>query len=89
VRAALGAARSEDAISLWHLLSRVNASERGAVYDRLAILVPPPVDVTRAGALALDQKTLETYWGRIERIHFRIVVLRGLREIDARTGKAR
>jgi FecR-like protein len=89
VRAALGAARSEDAISLWHLLSRVDSSERGAVYDRLAILVPPPAGVTRAGALALDQKTLESYWGRIERIHFRIVVLRGIRNVDARTGRAR
>jgi len=89
VRAALGAARSEDAISLWHLLSRVDVSERGAVYDRLAILVPPPSGVTRAGALALDQKTLESYWGRIDRIHFRIVALRGIREIDARTGETK
>jgi FecR protein len=89
VRAALGAARSEDAISLWHLLSRVDVSERGAVYDRLAILVPPPAGVTRASALALDQKTLESYWGRIERIHFRIVVLRGIRQVDAKTGEAK
>jgi hypothetical protein len=88
VHAALAAARSEDALSLWHLLSRVDVSERGRVYDRLAILVPPPVGVTRAAAIALDQKTLESYWGRIERIHFRIVTLRGLREIDARTGTA-
>ncbi|HET9707231.1 MAG TPA: FecR domain-containing protein [Gemmatimonadales bacterium] len=86
VRAALAAARSEDAISLWHLLSRVDATDRGAVYDRLAILVPPPAGVARSRALALDQQTLESYWGRIERIHFRIVVLRGIREIDARTG---
>ena len=89
VRAALGATRSEDAISIWHLLFRVDVSERGAVYDRLAFLVPPPAGVTRAGALALDQKTLESYWGRIERIHFRIVVLRGIRNVDARTGRTR
>lgn len=88
-RAALTAARSEDAISLWHLLSRVEAQERGAVYDRLASLVPPPPGVTRAGALALEQQTLDRYWGRIERIHFRIVVLRGVRKIDARTGEAK
>jgi FecR protein len=89
LRTALDAARSEDAISIWHLLSRVDVAERGAVYDRLAFLVPPPAGVTRAGALALDQKTLESYWGRIERIHFRIVALRGIREIDARTGEAK
>ncbi|MGE5143144.1 MAG: hypothetical protein ACM3OA_06875, partial [Acidobacteriota bacterium] len=65
---------------------RVDARERGAVYDRLASLVAPPPDVTRAGALALDQQTLDRYWGRIERIHFRIVILRGIREVDARTG---
>ena len=86
VRAALAAARSEDAISLWHLLARVAVAERGTVYDRLAALVPPPDGVTKSGALALDQNMLDRYWKRIERIHFRIVVLRGIREVDARTG---
>jgi len=89
LRAALAAARSEDAISLWHLLARVDAPERGTVYDRLAALVPPPPGVTRAGALALDQKTLDRYWSRIERIHFRIVLLKGIREVDARTGETK
>jgi hypothetical protein len=86
---ALAAARSEDAISVWHLLARVAAPERGTVYDRLAVLVPPPPDVTRAGVIALDREMLESYWERIERIHFRIVTLRGVREIDARTGEAK
>ncbi len=89
VHAALAVARSEDAISLWHLLSRVDAQERGTVYDRLTILVPPPAGVSRAAALALDRVTLDRYWSRIERIHFRIVVLRGIRSVDARTGEAR
>lgn len=89
VRAALAAARSEDAISLWHLLSRVAAPERGAVYDRLAALVPPPVEVTRAGAVALDPQTLDRYWTLIKRIHFRIEELRGVRDVDPRTGRAR
>lgn len=89
VRAALAAARSEDAISLWHLLSRVDAPQRGAVYDRLAALVPPSLDVTRAGAVALDPQTLDRYWTLIKRIHFRIETLRGVRDVDARTGRAR
>ena len=89
VRAALAAARPEDAISLWHLLARVAVPERALVYDRLASLVPPPPNVTRAGALALDRETLDRYWSRIERIHFRIVLLKGIREVDARTGTAR
>ena len=89
VRAALAAARSEDAISLWHLLSRVDAPERGAVYDRLAALVPPPAEVTRAQAVALDPQTLDRYWTLIKRIHFRIEALRGIRNVDAATGRTR
>ena len=82
-------ARPQDAISLWHLLQRVDATLRGAVYDRLAALVPPPPGVTRRGAIALRSRDLEGYWTKIERIHFRIMVLRGLRDIDPRTGLAR
>jgi len=89
VRAALAAARSEDAISLWHLLSRVDAPQRGTVYDRLAALVPPPVEVTRASAVALDPQTLDRYWTLIKRIHFRIETLRGVKDVDARTGETK
>lgn len=89
LRAALTAARSEDAISVWHLLARVDSTERGSVYDRLAVLVLPPAGVTRSGAIAHDSATLDTYWKRINRIHFRLEVLNGLRDIDARTGEAK
>jgi hypothetical protein len=74
---------------LWHLLQRVDSSQRGAVYDRLAALVPPPPGVTRRGAIALHSRDLEGYWTTIQRIHFRIMVLRGQRDIDPRTGRAR
>ena len=87
VRAVLAAARPDDAISLWHLLRRVDASQRGAVYDRLAALVPPPPDVTRAGALALEMPSLEAYWSHIQRILFRKMILQGVRDIDPRTGR--
>jgi hypothetical protein len=86
VRAALAATRPDDAISLWHLLRRVDAPLRGAVYDRLAALVPPPPGVTRAAALALDDPALEAYWHRIKRILFRRMILQGVRDIDPRTG---
>lgn len=89
VRRALAAARSEDALSVWHLLPRVAESQRGAVYDRLAALVPPPAGVTRSAAIALDAATLDRYWTLIKRIHFRIETLRGKRQIDARTGRGR
>ena len=89
VRAALPAARPEDALSLWHLLFRVEAGERGAIYDRLASLVPPPPGVTRAAALGLEPATLATYWNTIRRIAWRREILRGIRDIDPRTGTAR
>jgi hypothetical protein len=88
-RAALAAARAEDALSLWHLLQRVEPSLRPAVYDRLASLVPPPPGVARDTALRLDAGTLERYWERIRRIAWRREILRGVREIDPRTGLAK
>jgi len=89
IRTVLALARPQDAISLWHLLQRVDVPLRGMVYDRLAALVPPPPGVTRGGAVALESRALEGYWTKIQRIHFRIMVLRGVREIDPRTGTAR
>ena len=86
VKGALAAARAEDAISLWHLLQRVEAPRRGRVYDRLASLVAPPPGVTRAAALALEPEALDRYWTLIHRILFRRLILRGVRDIDPRTG---
>lgn len=88
-RAAVGAARAEDGLSLWHLLQRVTPGLRPVVYDRLAALVPPTAAVTRAAALRLDAETLERYWGQIRRIAWRREVLRGVRDIDPGTGLAR
>jgi len=86
VRTILALSRPQDALSLWHLLQRVNPALRGLVYDRLAALVAPPPGVTRRGALALQSRVLEAYWTKIQRIHFRLTVLRGVRRIDPRTG---
>lgn len=87
-RNALAVARPHDALSLWHLLQRVDPALRGLVYDRLAALVPPPPGVRRAAAIALDARALEGYWTKIHRIHFRRMILKGVREIDPRTGTA-
>ena len=86
LRAILKAARAADAISLWHVLQRVDLGARGAVYDRLAGLVPPPDGVSRGAALALDAAVLDAYWTHIHRILFRKMILRGVRDIDPRTG---
>jgi len=58
----LSSARVRDTLSLWHLLGRLEGTEREAVYDRLAALSPPPAGVTRAGALAGDKAMLELWW---------------------------
>ena len=55
-------ARKQDAMTLWHLLSRVNEENRGRVYDRLVALAAPPKGVTREGALRLDPAMLDTWW---------------------------
>ena len=89
VRRALAAARSEDAVSLWHLLERVDPALRRDVYDRLAALVPPPTRVSREGALRLDRTMLQIYWNTIRRIAWRKAILQGIRDIDPRTGTAR
>jgi hypothetical protein len=75
-------------LSLWHLLQRVDPPLRGAVYDRLATLVPPPAGVKRANAIALEARALEGYWSKIHSIHTRRIRLQGVREIDPRTGLA-
>src|SRR6184192_119700 len=58
----LSDARKEDALALWHLLSRVSDVERPGVYDRLAALAPPPPDVAREGILRLDPKMMDSWW---------------------------
>jgi len=54
-------ARPRDTLTLWHLLPRVNEEERGRLYDKLAVLAPPPAGVTREGILQLDPQMLETW----------------------------
>ena len=57
----LAEARVRDTLTLWHLMSRVEASERERIYDRVAALTPPPDTVSRAQALQLDAATLK-HW---------------------------
>jgi hypothetical protein len=57
----LAEARVRDTLTLWHLLSRVDAGDRGRVYDRIAALTPVPAGISREQALKLDPETL-SFW---------------------------
>jgi hypothetical protein len=64
--ALLAAARPRDALTLWHLLSRAPAAERGRVFDRLAAFVPPPAPVTREAIVrAADPALLDRWWNEL------------------------
>jgi hypothetical protein len=54
-------AREADTFTLWHLLFRVNPSERASVYDRMLALLPPPPGVTREGVLRGDKRMLDLW----------------------------
>lgn len=57
----LAEARDRDTLTLWHLLSRVDSSERQRVFDRMRAFAPLPAGVTRDAALALDRGTLQRW----------------------------
>jgi hypothetical protein len=58
-------ARPRDAMSLWHLLSRLDGDARANVHDRLASLVPPPAGVSRDGILRGDRAMLDAWWNEL------------------------
>ena len=58
----LSESAERDEVTLWHLLSRVPASDRDRVFDRLAMLVAPPAGVTRDGIRIGDRKMLDLWW---------------------------
>jgi hypothetical protein len=51
-----------DAVTLWHLLGRVTASDREAVLDALASRVPLPDGITREAVMRLDKPSLDRWW---------------------------
>jgi hypothetical protein len=54
----LSESRVRDTLTLWHLLSRVDASDRERVFDRIASLIPIPVTVSREQVLKLNPDAL-------------------------------
>ena len=65
IEEALASARARDALTLWHLLARADAAERGELYDSLARLAPPPRGVTREGILRGDREQLDDWWNAL------------------------
>lgn len=61
----LSEARTRDALTLWHLLARVDEQQRVLVYDRLSQFVPPPPVVMKEGILRLDQPMLDLWWNEL------------------------
>jgi hypothetical protein len=61
----LSQSRKRDALTLWHLLARVDESQRVMVYDQLSKFAPPPASVTREGILRLDQPMLDLWWNAL------------------------
>jgi len=66
LNAMLVQARPRDTLTLWHLLARVDGTDRALVYDTMAVLSPPPPGVTREGVLTLDQRMLDAWRDSLE-----------------------
>lgn len=61
----LAAARPRDGLTLWHLLTREDTTDRVRVAERLATLVPPRSPELTVRALALDPDALEAWWNAV------------------------
>jgi ferric-dicitrate binding protein FerR (iron transport regulator) len=59
----LADARPRDAFTLLNLFRRVDAEDRGRLYDRLAVLLPPPASVTRQNAV--DGDDMSAWWDKL------------------------
>jgi ferric-dicitrate binding protein FerR (iron transport regulator) len=51
-----------DEVTLWHVLQRVPAAQRGVVIDSLSAVLPTKVPPDRDALLRLDRDTLERVW---------------------------
>lgn len=54
-------ARDRDTLTLWHLMWRVEVTERARVFERIVALTPLPAGVDRDRALALEPDTMRRW----------------------------
>ena len=62
IQVVLDRARPRDAMTLWHLISRVPLADRAAVVDALAARVAMPPPVTRDAVMRPDRVALDQWW---------------------------
>jgi hypothetical protein len=62
LRYVLAHAGAGDALTLWHLIARVDPADRPAVVDALEDQVAMPSGVTRDAVLRLDRRALDLWW---------------------------
>jgi hypothetical protein len=65
LRLVLARAEAGHAVTLWHLIKRVDASDRAAIVDVLADQVAMPPGVTREAILRLDAAALDQWWNAL------------------------
>jgi hypothetical protein len=66
LRRVLAHARTDDGLTVWHLLTRAPAAERGAVFDRFSKLVAVPAEVTRDRVIARDPRAIDLAWNALK-----------------------
>jgi FecR protein len=65
LRLVLARADAGHAVTLWHLIKRVDAADRVAIVDALADQVAMPSGVTREAVLNLDDSALDQWWNAL------------------------
>ncbi len=65
LRVILGDRSNADAVTLWHLISRVDAADRAAIVNALVDQLPMPAGVTREAVLRLDRLALDRWWSEL------------------------
>ena len=65
LEAVLREAGPRDGLSLWHVMTRARAAERGRVFDRLAQMVTLPAEGTREGVVRGEAKSLDQCWNAL------------------------
>jgi len=70
LRVVLAESRDRDTFTLWHLLSRVDQSQRSEILDRMIALVGLPQGVTREAVMQLDPSSLELWKEELDTVWF-------------------